>query len=117
MAVTLFTRDLRTNDSESDLRFVIDSGAMQHMTPNREIFEDLKPTSRKIKAAGNSILNAQGEGDLTVVIEGNNRTVNTTLTDVLYAPDLTESLLSVSAVNDHRYDVLFKHDRYVYILN
>ena len=85
------------------------------MTPNKELFKDLKSTSRKIKAAGNSILNAEGKGDLAILLEGNHGITNATLTDVLYAPALTESLFSVSAVNDHGYDVLFKYDGHVLI--
>src|SRR5579871_3594052 len=115
MAATFFTRNIEDNDKDNDVRFVIDSGATQHMTPKKELFENLKPISKEIKATGNSVLNIEGQGDFAIILKKSNRRTNTILTDVLYAPDLTKSLFSVSKVNDHGYDILFKYDGHVFI--
>src|SRR5579871_3249684 len=115
MTTTFFTKSIENNDKDNNIRFVIDSGATQHIIPKKELFENLKPISKEIKAAGNSVLNTEGQGDFIIILEGSNERTNATLTDILYAPDLTESLFSISKVNDHGYDVLFKYDRYVFI--
>src|SRR5579871_6423968 len=115
MAATFFTKSIKDNDKDNNVRFIIDSGATQHMIPKKELFKNLKPISKEIKAAGNSVLNAEGQGDFAIILEGSNKRTNAILTDILYAPDLTESLFSVSKVNNHGYDVLFKYDRHIFI--
>src|SRR5579871_2244541 len=85
------------------------------MIPKKKLFEDFKPISKEIKATGNSVLNTEGQGDFAIILKRSNRRTNTILTDILYAPDLTELLFSVSKVNDHGYDILFKYDRYIFI--
>ena len=92
----------------SKLRFLIDSGTTQHMTPHREILQDIVATSKQISTACNHVTDAVGEGNTIVMDE-------LQLTNVLLAPELQESLLSVAAVNDHGYDVTFKHNGEVVI--
>ena len=85
------------------------------MTPKKELFENLKSISKEIKAASNSILNVEEQRDFAIILEESNRRTNTILTDVLYILNLTESLFSVSKVNDYGYNILFKYDRHVFI--
>ena len=84
----------------SKLHFLIDSRTTQHMTPYRDILQEITPSSKQISAACNHILDAIGEGN-TIVMD------NLWLTNVLLAPDLQDSLLSITAINNHRCDILF----------
>jgi transposase InsO family protein len=100
--------DYTPEDGHSKLRFLIDSGTTQHMTPHRELLQDMTASSKRITTAGNHILDAVGEGN-TIVMN------DLQLTNVLYAPKLHDSLLSIAAVNDHGYDVTFSRNGVVAI--
>src|SRR5579871_875358 len=78
IAITFFTRSIEDNNKDNDVRFVIDSGAIQHMISKKELFENLKPISKKIKVAGNSVLNTEGQRDFAIILEGSNGRTNTT---------------------------------------
>ena len=106
---TLFTSTSCTMEKDHPkLRFLIDSGMTQHMTLYEQILQEITPTSKQISAAGNHILNAIGEGD-TIVMD------NLQLTNILLAPELQDSLLSIAAINDHGCDVTFHQDGVVSI--
>jgi len=90
------------------LHFLIDSGTMQHMTPHEEILQNITASSKQILTAGNYLLNATGEGNMIIMND-------LQLTNVLLAPDLQDSLLSITAVNDHGYDITFNCDGVVTI--
>ena len=83
------------------LHFLIDSGTTQHMTPHREILQDIVASSKQISTAGNHVMDAIGEGN-TIIMD------DLQLMNVLLAPELQDSLISIAAINDHRYDVTFK---------
>jgi hypothetical protein len=97
-----------TQRNHPKLRFLIDSGTTQHMTPHKEILENITASSKQILTAGNYMLNATGEGD-TIVMN------DLRLTNVLLAPELQDSLLSIAAINDHGYTVTFNCDGVVII--
>ena len=86
------------------LHFLIDSGMTQHMTPHREILQDIAASSRQIVTMGNHKMNAIGEGNTIITND------NLQLTNVLLAPGLQDSLLSIAAVNNYGYDVTFDHN-------
>ena len=99
-------------DSGKEVKFVIDSGTTEHMTPQKELFDSLEPINREIMSAGHSTLDVEGLGHLTLILErGNGETTDATLENMLYVPGLRRSLFSVSATNDHGYTVTFKKDR------
>ena len=60
--------------------------------------------------AGNHTLNAIREGN-TIIMD------DLQLTNVLLAPELQDSLLSIAAVNNHGYDVTFTRNGVVTIKN
>src|SRR5271170_7078576 len=90
------------------LCFLMDSGTTQHMTPHKEIIQDFTVSSKQIATAGKHILHAIGEGNMIIMDK-------LQLTNVLLAPDLQDSLLSIAAINDHGYNVTFNHNRVVTI--
>ena len=95
-------------EDNSKLHFLIDSGTTQHMTLYKEILQEITPFSKQISATGNHILNAIGEGDIIIMD-------SLWLTNVLLAPDLQDSLLSIAAINNHGYDIIFTCDGVVTI--
>ena len=102
---TMFTstNDNRIKEDYPELRFLIDSGTTQHMTPHRELLQDFVATSKQITTAGNHVMDAIGEGN-TIIMN------DLQLTNVLLAPELQDSLLSIAAINDHEYDVTFNRN-------
>src|SRR4030081_1940499 len=97
-----------TENNNLKLHFLIYSGTMQHMTPYEEILQNITASSKQILTAGNHTLDAIGEGDMIIMND-------LQLTNVLLAPDLHDSLLSVMTINDHGYDITFNHDGVVSI--
>ena len=79
------------------LLWVIDSGASRHMTFSRESFSDYMPLTEPIliTTANGATIQALGQGTvpLRVTVQGTERAV--ALTEVLYAPGLSGSLISV----------------------
>jgi len=108
MLPMLTDHNTTTENNNPKLRFLIDSGTMQHMTPYEEILQDITASSKQILTAGNHTLDAIGEGD-TIIMN------DLQLMNVLLAPDLHDSLLSVVTMNDHGYDITFNHDGVVSI--
>ena len=90
----------------------IDSGASQHMTPNKKDFfvytEFQKPIN--IKLADNSTLYSYGTGDVRVTIHDNGNKFNIELRNVLYVPKIKNKLLSLPVIIENGADVLFRGD-------
>lgn len=86
-----------TFESESELNFIIDSGATQHLVNVKSAFVNLRPISRRIgcenKSADTDLLISH-EGDIVIESEGKLGL----LENVLYVPDLQENLFSVRKV-------------------
>src|SRR5579871_3964099 len=105
MAFTFYT--IADNEPER-LRFILDSGTTQHMTPHKELLQEIRPSTRRIRAAGNSIIDVKGEGNILAQVGNMNSSISATIKDVLYSSKLRESLISIVVINNNRYDVLFK---------
>ena len=84
--------------------WLIDSGCTNHMTYDRNLFKDLKPTeTSKVKIGDGTYIPAKGKG--TIVITTNSGTK--TISDVLYVPDIDQNLLSVGQLVEKGFDLLF----------
>ena len=83
--------------------WVLDSGATSHMCSNRKAFESLKrlPKEKKVYLGDGSEVGAYGVGTVRLNSE-------TVLEEVLYVPDFTVNLCSVSALLKEGYKVLFE---------
>ena len=95
----------RETMTERDLPmiWIINSGASRHMTPNESIFTSKQSVQTTVTVANGEKLHAQGIGDVKVNI--NSQLIQ--MKDVLYVPDLDTNLLSISALNQNRFSVLF----------
>jgi len=96
----------QTQKSESDL---YDSGASRHMTPFKHRLINYTPiASRPITAADKRVFQAIGKGDMQIRIPNGTTTTTVLLKDVLYAPDMGLTIISVSRVTAAGFAVLFR---------
>ena len=96
-----------TQSSEaSDSEWVIDSGCTMHMTPNKEWFSKLEPPSYNCIVVGNGArVPVEGEGSVIITTS---QGLSVSLDRVLYVPQLTVSLLSVSVMDKAGMEVSHK---------
>ena len=88
----------------------IDSGASQHMTPDKKGMVEYKSFKSpvKVKLADNSTLYAYGKGSVALLAYDGTRQVSVTLHDVLYVPRIQNKLLSLPTVTEKGAEVQFK---------
>ena len=84
----------------------VDSGASRHMTGVREYFSELSESGTDIEAVlrDDDIVRAVGVGTLTFDREPK---PPLKVSDVLYVPGMRKNLISVSALEDRGYEILF----------
>ena len=92
---------MRAEDVRKD--WVIDSDATKHMTSNKHLFTRLDKQETTVTVANGVKLRSPGRGD--IVIKLDNRLV--TMTNVLYVPELSCNLLSISALREKDIEVHF----------
>jgi len=85
-----------------------DSGASQHMSPYRHRFLNFKSISpHPIQAADKRTFDAIGRGDLPIEVPNGKTTTCILLTNVLYAPSMGATLVSISRLTRAGYAALF----------
>src|SRR5882724_7744715 len=85
-----------------------DSGATRHMTPHKDLLSNFISIAPKpINAANQLTFRAIGRGDLTIHVPNNGQTSNIMLQDVLYAPDIGVTLVSIGLIDKAGYSVTF----------
>ena len=86
-----------------------DSGASKHMSPFRDRFTSYKEISpRAITAADKRVFYAIGTGDLKIEVPNGESLTPITLRDVLHAPDMGITIVSISRIAKAGYAVTFK---------
>ena len=86
-----------------------DSGASRHMSPFRDRFTSYKEIPpRAITAADKRVFYAIGTGDLKIEVPNGESLTPITLKDVLHAPDMGITIVSVSRIAKAGYAVTFK---------
>src|SRR6266403_307524 len=86
-----------------------DSGASRHMSPLRERFVSYKAIPpRAITAADNRVFYAVGTGDLEIQVPNGESSTPVMLRDVLHAPDMGITIISVNRIAKAGYSVTFK---------
>ena len=91
---------------DSSTAWYLDSGASNHVTGNRSLLVDVKPTehNRVVHTAGGQSLPVKGTG--SVVIKLPNGEIKA-IGNILYVPGLTKNLFSVGSITDKGLTVLF----------
>ena len=96
---------------------LFDSGASHHMSSYRDHFTNFKSIVLKaITAADKHTFEAIGKGDLTILIPNSSSTTHILLHDVLYAPKMGITLVSIGKLNVAGYAALF-HDKRCQVFN
>jgi len=94
-----------TNDTTSEL---YDSGATWHMTPYKKALVNYTGIMPKlINMANQHTFHAIGCGNLPICIPNSLSFSNITLWNILYTPDISQTLMSVSLFDDARYTMTF----------
>jgi transposase InsO family protein len=84
-------------DDRNIFKWIIDSGATQHMTPHRQAFLTYQPISnRKVFLGDNGMVEAIGMGCIIVEVMVNAVMRKIRIQDALHVPKLHANLLSVS---------------------
>ncbi|XP_016679117.1 uncharacterized protein [Gossypium hirsutum] len=91
---------------ESSESWLIDSGCTNHMTYDKELFEELRNTEVKRMRIGNGeYLEVKGKGTVAITSYEGTKFVS----DVLFVPKIDQNLLSVGQLLDKGYKVLFEN--------
>ena len=95
------------NEEESKRTWFIDSGASQHMCCVRDLFHNYKElaTAEIVRLANNTTISGIGIGN--VIWEDTHLNKITTITNVLFVPDLSQNLISVKKITQAGYKVEF----------
>lgn len=88
-----------------DNNFYLDSGASNHMVRSKDLFTNMEPDNTIIKVANNQIVTSQGIGQIKLTI--NNQVSPLLLSNVLYVPNLSNNLISISKLVQKDYSVEF----------
>ncbi|KAF4615563.1 hypothetical protein G7Y89_g15302 [Cudoniella acicularis] len=90
-----------TSSLESN-KLVLDSGASEHFSPNKDWFLDYKELSDKtITVANKAKVAILGKGSIPLVYKGQ----ELLLKEVYYVPSLATTLISAHALSDNKWDV------------
>ncbi|THG92498.1 hypothetical protein EW026_g8418 [Hermanssonia centrifuga] len=107
-----FEHALLAKESSAACKFeaeIYDSGASCHMFPYYHRFLNFQSiTPKPIGAADNRTFKAIGKGDMYVDVPNGETTSRVLLTDVLYAPDMGVTLISISRIDASGSSILFK---------
>jgi len=96
---------------------LFDSGASRHMSSYRDHFTNFKSIVPKaITAADKHTFEVIGKGDLIILIPNGSSTTRILLRDVLYAPKMGITLVSIGKLDVASYAALF-HDKRCQIFN
>ncbi|PPQ85359.1 hypothetical protein CVT24_004670, partial [Panaeolus cyanescens] len=96
--------------SSQYLGAVLDCGASDHFTPCRNSLTNFKSIKETTRVADGRIVDALGKGDLTIDVPcGSLGTTKVTLSDVLYVPTFSFTLVSIARIlTNSNCHVLFK---------
>lgn len=85
----------------------LDSGATDHMTPNKDLFDNFSKIDKVISLADNSQLKSEGHGEISIKIKVNHEIKNIRLNKVLYVPKLAANLISIKRLAEKGLKMIF----------
>lgn len=102
----------KTHNKSDEIRFVLDSGATEHMVNEKQYFECLRnidPVSITV-AKKNEKLIARQRGDISIktFYDGDSKTKR--IKDVLFVKELKCNLMSIRSLTKKGYKVVFEND-------
>ena len=94
-------RVVKSANATSSGQWIVDSGATDHMSNDKDFFKSLSSQNFSIRLADNSSILCKGIGSLELPKLG------LSLDNVLFVPELSKSLLSVSALTKSGFTITF----------
>ncbi|KAL0559650.1 hypothetical protein IC582_000013 [Cucumis melo] len=92
---------------ESNESWLIDSGCTNHMTHDKELFKDLKPTNiTKVRIGNGDYISVKGKGTIAIASCKGTKHIQ----DVLFVPDINQNLLSVGQLIEKGFKVTFENE-------
>ena len=88
-------------------RWLIDSAATRHMTPDRKVFTRFTRCGGEVEFGDQGVQKVRGRGDIEIEVGGNMQA----MTDVLYVPAMSVNLLSIIALDRRGFTVVFGAQR------
>ncbi|GBP32006.1 Retrovirus-related Pol polyprotein from transposon TNT 1-94 [Eumeta japonica] len=87
----------------------VDSGAAMHMTMNKDwIYDETPPPIKTIRVANDKELRVESCGKVNIHVKNKNGSTNSIqVTNVLYVPELSTNLLSVSNIINNKGNIKF----------
>ncbi len=108
---TSFYGAMLAQEQLEDEVILFDSGASRHMSPYRHLFVTYQRIpERPINAADNHVFKAVGRGDMYITVPNGASTTRVLLRDVLHAPTMGATLVSVSRISAAGKTVSFEKD-------
>jgi hypothetical protein len=104
--IFLATKRKHRHGKQGLMRWLVDSGATDHMGKNNTDLSNIKKQLTKIITA-NGVMNSEYRGDVEAIINGKSTKL---IRDVLHCHDLVDNLMSVSKLTDDGYSVTFQKD-------
>lgn len=97
--------------------FIADSGASQHMCFKQDCFMNYQENTHpfKVTVANGDAINAEGKGDIRVLVQIGKRKIIRILEGVWYVPKLGRNLLSVSKLAQKNYTFKANKDKCVFM--
>lgn len=97
--------------SKSVCKWIMDSGATKHMTPNRAVFDTYEAIApRNVHLGDDSVVEAVGVGSIVVEVLVGGRSKRIRIKNSLHVPKLQANLLSVSKLVSSGMKVQFNMD-------
>ena len=102
-------QNMRKKTNET-LEFIIDSGCSHHVVNNRELIDQYSKFSKpkEVKLGGSQTVQAFGQGNVQIPVQGKENIETLILTDVLFVPKMRRNLISVGKLTDDDYDVVVR---------
>ncbi|OMO72757.1 hypothetical protein CCACVL1_17615 [Corchorus capsularis] len=101
----LFVAQCSAVISKSNKKWLIDSGATNHMVHDKKLFSYLDETyTSKVKIGDGKYLDVKGKGNVQVCTPSGTKII----LDVVYVPLINQNLVSVSQLVDDDYAIVFK---------
>ncbi|KAL4016732.1 hypothetical protein IC575_024389 [Cucumis melo] len=89
------------------MKVVIDGGCTNHMTHDKELFKDLKPTNiTKVRIGNGDYISVKGKGTIAIASCKGTKHIQ----DVLFVPDINQNLLSVGQLIEKGFKVTFENE-------
>jgi hypothetical protein len=95
--------------------FILDSGATEHWTPNKEWLEDYTPERKTVYLANNATTEALGYGNIDIQVYNDKTKAKSpiTISKVYYIPNIATNLLSIKRILDKGWSIKANKDRLI----